>query len=464
MVSTPRITDFRWALARWALTSGGRPVLGAVAGLARDVVDSALHHRQYLQSPGVGRTDFNPYSRRYILDPYPTYQKLLVGPPVHYNPRINLWIISRYDDARAALRANDLLSSADGIAPFRAPGVPMMVTTDEPDHMRLRKMVSKDFTRGELDKWKPAIQEHVDGLLDQMLGKPLADAVNDLAVPLPLGVLTRILGVPPEDESVFTEMSNDLFKVARMKLSFSFREYGPLLKAVPTLARLNRYFANQLEIKRNNPTGADLLTKLGTRAREETLTEDELFWFILMLLIAGIKTTTNLVGAMMLSLAEHPEQFQLLRQHPELIPSAIEEQLRYTSPAQGAFRTATAPYQVGEATIPKGARVVILEGAANRDPRKYPDPNTYDIQRNPSDNIAFGHGIHVCIGAYIARIEAQRVLEYLVENVAEIKLIGAPKWDEIPVARGLQYVPITLVPASDHQPAVSSPILATCGN
>lgn len=456
METALRSTDLRWIMTKWVLTSSWRPLSGAASGLVRDALDSARRRRQYLELPGVGHTDFNLYARQHILDPYPAYRKMLAGPAVHYNPRTNLWVISRYDDVRAALRANDVLSSADGIMPFRAPGIPMMVTTDEPDHMRLRRIVSKNFTRGELDKWKPAIRHHVDGLLAEMVNKPFVDAAAELAVPLPLGVLTRMLGVPPEDDALFTEMSNDLLKLARMNFSFSAREYAPLLKALPTLAKLSRYFSAQLETKRSNPGGTDLLSKLSASADEEALTDSELFWFILMLLIAGIKTTTNLIAGTILSLAEHPEQFQLLRQDPQLIPSAIEEQLRYTSPAQGAFRTAVSPYQIGETVIPKGARMVLLEGAANRDPRKYNEPDSYDIRRNPTDNVAFGYGIHVCIGAYIARIETQRVLEFLVEHVADIRLVDAARWDHIPGMRGPHYVPVTLIASDAQNPAISS--------
>ena len=210
--------------------------------------------------------------------------------------------------------------------------------------------------------------------------------------------------------------------------------------------KLNYYMADQFERLRREP-GDDVLSSLIASSDEGQLTPNELFWFAFMLLVAGNETTTSLLGTMALSFARHPDQYARVREDPDLVPSAVEESLRHGSPIQGLYRTASADHAVGDAFIPAGGRVLLLYGAANRDPRQYADPDTFDVARNPTDHVAFGSGIHFCLGAHLARLEGQVVLRELIERVSAIELTGEPRWNENPSVRGLARLPVRLVPA-----------------
>ncbi len=189
-----------------------------------------------------------------------------------------------------------------------------------------------------------------------------------------------------------------------------------------------------------------VLGRLVEHADDGEFSQDELFFFAVLLLLAGNETTTNLLSTLILLLAEQPNHLALLQDRPELIPSAIEEQLRYISPIQSFFRTARTDYPVGEATIPAGSRVLLIWGAANRDPREYDDPDTFRADRNPVGHLAFGSGIHLCLGAQLARMEAQAVLRELVDRVERIDITGPPAWSTNPNLRGLTRLNVRLIP------------------
>jgi cytochrome P450 len=180
---------------------------------------------------------------------------------------------------------------------------------------------------------------------------------------------------------------------------------------------------------------------------DDVLTNDEIFWSAAMLIGAGSETTTNMLSGLLLTLAQHPELYARLREHPELIPAAIEEQLRFVAPVQGFYRTATRDYTVGANTIPAGARVLLLFAAANRDPRHYENPDTFDLDRNPTDHLAFGGGVHFCLGAPLTRLEGARVFSQLLPRVEAIRLTGDYRYLDNPTMRGLEHLPLELIPA-----------------
>jgi cytochrome P450 len=194
--------------------------------------------------------------------------------------------------------------------------------------------------------------------------------------------------------------------------------------------------------------GDDLISMMTPADRDDVLTDDEIFWSAAMLIGAGSETTTNMLSGLLLTLAQQPELYARLRAHPELIPAAVEEQLRMGSPVQGFYRTATCDYTVGAQTIPAGARVLLLFAAANRDPRKYADPDTFDLDRNPTDHLAFGGGVHYCLGVPLTRLEGARVFSQLLPRVEAIRLNGAFRYLENPTMRGLEHLPLELVPAA----------------
>src|SRR3954454_7195314 len=383
---------------------------------------------------GAEPTAFDPLDPAVVADPYPWYSALLRGPAVHHNRRRALWIVSHYDELRTAARAHDVLSSAESVARYRA-RLPMMLTVDRPEHTRLRRMVARDFTREAMERWRPDIEELARAAVDEMLADGTTDAVARLASPLPVAVIARVLGVPRGDLASFRDWSD------RIVEGFGSEPKPGALRAnarvIGATVKLRAYISEQVR----NRSGDDLLSRL---AAVPELSEDELFWFGLMLIVAGNETTTNLLGTMLLAFAEHPEQWAAVRADPELVPAAVEESLRHVAPIQGLYRTAASDYRVGPAAIPAGGRVLLLYGAANRDPRHYPDPDRFLVERNPGDHLAFGSGIHYCLGAHLARLEAVLVLRELAGRVESIELAGEPVWSGNPSLRGLSRLPLRL--------------------
>jgi cytochrome P450 len=418
----------------------GPIVVKSLASNIADLAQSKVARRPV--PPGVQLTDFNPFDPATAADPYPRYRELLASGPVHYNPKWGMFILSRYADVRAATRADDILSSAEGVTLGRFE-LPVLLMTDRPAHTRMRKQVQPGFTRGSLESWRPMVDTLACEMVSELIARPGADLVSTLAGPMPMRMITHIMGVPTEDESAFRRWSNETVHVANINLS----RQG-LMQLVPALSgfrHLHAFFTDRLDA--GEMLSADtMLGGLVQHADTGEFSSDELFFFAVLLLLAGNETTTNLLSTLFLTLAQRPDQLALLRDRPDLIGSAIEEQLRYGSPIQSFFRTARADYSVGDATIPAGARVLLIWGAANRDSREYDDPDTYRADRNPVGHLAFGSGIHLCLGAPLARMEAQAVLREIVANVDRIEVTGAPVWSRNPNLRGLKRLNVRLTP------------------
>jgi beta-dihydromenaquinone-9 omega-hydroxylase len=425
---------------RLAAINAGVAVWHSRAGATR--VRRRLSHRGRGPSGGAALTRFDPYDPAVRADPHPAYRSLLAGPNLHYSRRRALWYVVRYDDVRAAARSHDTLSSAESVAPYRA-HIPTMLTSDRPEHTRLRRLVTADFTRDAMERRRPAIERLAARSVDEMLADGETDAVARLASPLPVAVIAQLLGVPEADFPDFRDWSDKIVKAFALGRGLSaVRDSADVLGST---VKLNHYMAEQFERLRREP-GDDVLSGLVASSDEGQLTADELFWFAFMLLVAGNETTTSLLGTMTLSFAQNPDQYARVREDPELVPLAVEEALRHGSPIQGLYRTASADHPVGDAYIPAGGRVLLLYGAANRDPRQYAEPDIFDVSRNPTDHVAFGSGIHFCLGAHLARLEGQVVLSELVRRVSAIELAGEPAWNENPSVRGLARLPVRLVP------------------
>src|SRR5215813_1835495 len=321
---------------------------------------------------------FNPMEPEFIADPYPTYHRLRSEDPVHHSP-LGFWVLTRYEDVVAALRDPRLAKEA--IASFVAArfGSPMpamglsMLDRDPPDHTRLRGLVSKAFTPRVIEQLRPHIQGIVNRLLDKVEGEPGMDLIEQFAYPLPVIVICEMLGVPVAERSMH----------ARHALAVYFRELIAERRAAPR---------------------DDMLS--GLIAAEEAgdkLTEDELLATSILLLVAGHETTVNLIGNGTLALLRHPDQLERLRRDPGLITSAVEELLRYDGPVQRTARVPSEDIAIGDRVIPKGELVMPFIGAADRDPAQFPDPDRLDIGRADNRHIAFGWGIHFCLGAPLAR-------------------------------------------------------------
>ncbi len=395
-------------------------------------------------------TDFDPLDPETIKDPYPWYARLLQGDPVQFSRRRRVWIISRYDDVRAAAQAHSVLSSAEGVILLRR-GLPMLLTIDRPEHARLRRIAARQFSNQALERRRPVVETIANRAVDGAVEAGEVDAVAEIAMPVPVDVIAELLGVPGADRQRFRAWSD------RVVAGFSLAP-GNLVSAsisvLPAIFRLHRYFSDTIAARRGDPSD-DLLSHLLRSSEEGQMTEEELFWFAFLLLVAGNETTTNLFGSLLLSLATQPEAYERLRNEPELIPSAVEEALRLHSPVQAFYRTALTPYRLGGATIPAGGRVLLAFAAANRDPRKYPSPEAYLVDRNPTDHLAFGSGIHFCLGAHLARMEATAMLRRVSERVERLELSGSPAWTANPALRGIQRFPLRLTPGDPQRSRAS---------
>lgn len=403
-------------------------------GFAHDVSHLVMRKVRRAAVPlGVEVTDFDPLDPQTAADPYPHYRQLLQSGPVHYNPKRDIFILSRYEDVRAGARTHEVFSSADGIS-YNRMRAPSLLTVDPPRHTQMRKQAQPAFTRGALESWQSTVVQLARDHTARLFDNPPVDIVQLLAEPLPTAVIAHILGIADDDLVAFKEWSNETVRLANANMSLSGMKQG--FAGMRAIGHFHHYFTDKL--RRGRFLEADtLLGRLVANAHDGKLSDDELFFFAFLLLLAGNETTTNMLGTLFLTLSDNPDQLRLLQERPDLIPSAIEEQLRYYAPIQGLYRTARSDYVVGSATIPAGARVLLLWGAANRDPRQFEDPDAFRVERNPTGHVSFGSGVHLCLGAQLARLEGQSVLREIVAHVDRIEIVGDPSWRANPTLRGL---------------------------
>jgi cytochrome P450 len=415
-----------------------------LVGVARDKATSYGYTLTGRKTAPV--TDFDPFSPETMRDPYPGYRGLLTGPDVPnvwYSRKRGIWIIAGYEDLRKALRDNEALSSAESQSRFRV-HLPSMNAVDPPEHTRLRKFVSRAFTPRAMAAWQANINKVADELVDAVIARRHTEAVSELAKPLPTRLIAMMLGIPRQDQPQFVEWSDEM--VAGSFVPLTPRGMSLSARSGSATAAMRRNLDPLIAQRRRNP-GDDLISMMTPADADDVLTDDEIFWSAAMLIGAGSETTTNMLSGLLLTLAKNPELYARLRAHPELIPAAIEEQLRFVAPVQGFYRTATRDYTVGANTIPAGARVLLLFAAANRDPRHYENPDTFDLDRNPTDHLAFGGGVHFCLGAPLTRLEGARVFSQLLPRIKAIRLTGDYRYLDNPTMRGLEHLPLELIPA-----------------
>jgi cytochrome P450 len=395
----------------------------------------------------MGALHFNPMAPDFVADPYPTYHRLRAQDPVHQHP-LGFWVLTRYDDVVMALRdprfgkeaIGAVLAARFGSLP---PGYGLsMLDRDPPDHTRLRSLVSKAFTPRMVEVLRPRVQQVVDGLLDQVQGKGSMDLIEDFAYPLPVIVICEMLGVPAEDRDRFRQWGLD---IARGLDSIMLPPDSDVTKkSLASRSALGAYFRELIAERRTRPR-ADLLS--GLIAAEEAgdrLDESELLATCILLLVAGHETTVNLIGNGTLALLRHPDQLRRLRDDPGLIASAVEELLRYDGPVQRTARVPAEDVAIGGRTIPKGEMVMPFIGAADRDPAQFPEPDRLDIGRPDNRHIAFGWGIHFCLGAPLARVEGQIAINALVQRLPRLALAtDRPVFRQSLTLRGLAALPVT---------------------
>jgi cytochrome P450 len=381
------------------------------------------------QASAVGLS-FNPWDENFRRNPYSFYQPLRMAPPPVLRFFIPVAIISRYADVFAILRDQNRFSSI----PVRNRmtmetaevfgDAPSIVSSDPPIHTRLRKLVSRDFTPRAIRELEPRVRALTTALLDELAQKRHFDLVADFAIPLPVRIIASILGIPGERYETFKRWSDTLIELT------SLPPGTPMADSVRiNLTEMRAYFAEEIERRRRHP-GADLMSSLVSACEDtDMLSAGELMQFLVMLLFAGNETTTNLIGNGMLALQEHPEQLKLLRRDPTLLPRAIEEMLRYDSPVQSVFRTAKEDVEIGGTVVEKGSGIFVMVGSANRDSAKFENPDAFDITREENDHVTFGEGIHYCLGAPLARLEAAVAFDTMLNRFPQLQLDGHPKLD-----------------------------------
>jgi pimeloyl-[acyl-carrier protein] synthase len=392
---------------------------------------------------------FDPSLPEFIADPYPFYRRLQERDPVHQSP-LGFWVLTRYDDCVMVLRDprfgragfEGVLESVYGNSTEQGRLPTSMLFRDPPDHTRLRALVSRAFTPRVIEGLRPRIQQIVDGLLVQVRDAGHMEVIAELAYPLPVTVISEMLGVPEGDRERIKQWSAD---IARSLDAIGLPTDPEIVDRGRTGRRaIGDYFRSLLPERKKRPRGDLLSLLIEAEEQGDKLSEGELLATCVLLYIAGHETTVNLIGNGLLALLRHPKELERLRDDPALLQSAVEELLRYDGPVQRTARITNADVEIGGHKIAKGSMVVPVIGAANRDPAHFPSPDHLDVSRPDNRHIAFGFGIHFCLGAPLARLEGQIALGTVLRRLPRLALATErPEWRESQVLRGLKALPVS---------------------
>jgi len=392
---------------------------------------------------------YNPFEPGFAEDPYPQYEALRDGDPVHHSP-FGIWGLFQYDDVLRFLRDSELSVEDRNANPSPMTDIAQqvlgeeaergsyaMLNRDPPDHTRLRRLVSKAFTPRMIEALKPRIQQLVDESLDSMAARGGGEVVADLAFPLPFQVITELLGMPDTDTEQLREWSGLLEPVFDPEVLRAIGVAGRQMAALVTKA---------IDDKREH-LGEDLLSGLiAAEENGDVLSQDELVDQVMLLYIAGHETTVNLIGNGTLAVVRNPDQLARLSAAPDLVAGGVEELLRYDSPVQMSRRITRRDVEIGGKTIEAGAFVILVLASANRDPRHFGDSaSRLDLSRSDAKtHLSFGGGHHLCLGAALARLEAQIAIGSLVQRFPNLSLAGEPRWNGLLNLRGLSELAIAL--------------------
>ena len=402
-----------------------------------------------MSSTSIPTLDHDWLTPAFLADPYPLYHRLRSEAPVYWSERLSSWILTRYSDVVAALREPGRLSNAgrmaallDKLPETLRPNLELLyqhysvglIFSDPPDHTRLRALVTKAFTPAMVERMRPRIQKVVSELLDAVESRGAMDVIADFAYPLPATVICEMLGLPQSDRPQFRRWSDDIIGLLGAGADAERAERGQR-----SLRDLREYYRHIIGERRNRP-GEDLISALiHAHEQGQRLSEAELLSTSVTLLTAGQETTTSLIANGLLALLRNPDQLQLLKRSPSLMASAVEEFLRYDSPVQRQLRLAKEDFELDGHRIRKGEIVSPFLGAANRDPAQFPNPDRLDITRTDNRHTAFGYGIHFCVGAPLARLEAPIAFSTLLSRLPNLRLAGqAPEFKPDVTVRGLK--------------------------
>ena len=382
-----------------------------------------------------------------IADPYPLLRELRETSPVHKTGLSDFWILTRFEDCRAALRDSRLGSPEPGeeapslLASSRArrpDGPRSLLFLNPPDHTRIRSLVSRAFTPRRVERLRPAVEAMTEELLDPVAEAGECDLIDALAFPLPANVISELVGIPAADRDWLRPLVSDLAATLEPN-----RQPGEAERAAVSGAKMSEYLDNLIECRRAAPA-EDLLSGLiAASDGEDRLTQQEVAVTVSLIYAAGFETTMNLIGNMVHTLMRHPDQLARLRADRSLVPSAVEEVLRFEPPVQIDGRYVRADTEIGGHAIPKGHGLLTLLGAANRDPAVVDDPDRFDVGRGEVPMLSFGSGIHYCLGAALARLEGQVVLQALLDRFGTwTPLDDNPPWKRRLTLRGLASLPV----------------------
>jgi cytochrome P450 len=385
-----------------------------------------------------------------VADPYPSFARARAAAPVQWHDGLGLWLAFSHAEANAVLRDRRLgriwadKEPAERFGNFNLIHRNAILEMEPPEHTRLRRLISSAFARGHVERLRPWVEQLardlVDGLVERSAGTEPVDVLTGMAEQLPVDVIAELLGVPDADRPLLRPWSNAIVKMY---------EYGRTTEIEDSAERAAAEFVaylRTLAAERRRSPGEDLLSHLvSVRDSEgDRLTEDELVTTCILLLNAGHEATVNVSGNGLLALLEHPDQLHRLREDPGLLPTAIEELMRFDSPLQLFERTATEDVEIGGITVPAGQKIAALLGSANHDPAVFDSPEVLDVGRTDNPHISFGAGVHFCIGAPLARVELQASFGALLERTTRLELGRPARRRPEFVIRGLAELPVVL--------------------
>lgn len=397
-------------------------------------------------------------SPEFLANPYPVFDQLRSNDPVFWSAENSYWILTRYADIVSLIQSDQLSSNRivahaarmpneakQHFRPFFTAVSSWMLMIDPPDHTRLRGLVNKAFTPRVVENMRGLVQRLVDEMLAAAKKQGRMDIITDLANPLPATVISELLGVPATDQRQFKAWSDDIaLALSGIDTAATKEELFALYNlGQRSFLALSDYFRERVIELRRHPQ-ENLLSALAQAEEQgDRLTEDELFANCVLLMIAGHETTTNLIGNGVLALLQNPGQREALSANPDLIVSAVEELLRYDSPVQKMGRIALADIHIAGKQIEKGQLVCFSFAAANRDPEQFESPNQLDIARKPNRHLAFGHGLHYCVGAALARLEGQIAINSILRSLPKLELANEKlEWHRNFTLRGLKSLPV----------------------
>jgi cytochrome P450 len=407
---------------------------------------------------------FDPADPATNADPFPIFRRLQDEDPVHWSDPVRGWVVTRYDDVRAI--ALDRAMSADRVRPFFdvLPGEEQRrladlgryltlwaVFKDAPDHTRLRGLMNRAFTPRAVEALRPNIERIVDDLLDAIVERGNADLIADFAYPLPASVIMDMLGVPRSDLGVMKVWSDDI----ALFVGIARATPDKYAKAQAGTREMAAYFRRLVAERRKAPREDMISALIAAEEAEARLTEDEIVASCILLLFAGHETTANLIGNGVLAFLRHPAELAKLRARPALAESAVEECLRYDGPSGALARVVAVDHEMGGRLLKAGERVYAWMNAANRDPRRFSNPDRFDIARPDNRHLTFGHGAHFCLGAPLARLEAQIAFPRLFERLQGLELTTDKfEWMDSLILRGVKKLPVRFAPVGPRRLAV----------